>query len=164
MFASGSALWHARCWMGHQVGRTFAREEEPMTPRKRLLTSIATAAALIAPVAVVSANHIRVEAPPVPAPPATVVVPVPAPIPAPTQTMQVDEIKAGVVRANTIYANKIEADEVRGSVHQSRGVKVRDSQGKIKAPEVVASVIYADQISANTVEADTIYVRDLERR
>jgi hypothetical protein len=28
----------------------------------------------------------------------------------------------------------------------------------------VASVIYADQISANTVEADTIYVRDLERR
>jgi hypothetical protein len=131
-----------------------------MTPRKRLLTSIVTAAALIAPVAVVSANHIRVEAPPVPAPPATAVVPVPAP----TQTMQVDEIKAGVVRANTIYANKIEADEVRGSVHQSRGVKVRDSQGKIKAPEVVASVIYADQISANTVEADTIYVRDLERR
>src|SRR5438309_2322097 len=162
MFASGSALWHARCWMGHQVGRTFAREEEPMTPRKRLLTSIATAAALIAPVAAVSANHVRVEAPAVPAPPATVVVPVPAPTP--TQTMQVDEIKAGVVRANTIYANKIEADEVRGSVHQSRGVKVRDSQGKIKAPEVVASVIYADEISANTVEADTIYVRELDRR
>lgn len=70
-------------------------------------------------------------------------------------------VPVAVVSANT---NKIEADEVRGSVHQSRGVKVRDSQGKIKAPEVVASVIYADQISANTVEADTIYVRDLERR
>lgn len=131
-----------------------------MTQRKRLLTSFTTAAVLITPVAVVSANHVRVEGPPVSVPPTTVVVPVPAP----TQTMQVDEIKAGVVRANTIYANKIEADEVRGTVHQSHGVKVRDSQGKIKAPEVVASVIYADQISANTVEADTIYVRDLERR
>jgi hypothetical protein len=62
-----------------------------------------------------------------------------------------------------IYANKIEADEVRGAVHQTRGVKVRDSRGKIKAPEVVASVIYADEISANTVEADTIYVRELDR-
>ena len=67
------------------------------------------------------------------------------------------------MRANTIYANRIEADEVRGAVHQTRGVKVRDSQGKIKAPEVVASVIYADEISANTVEADTIYVRELDR-
>lgn len=133
-----------------------------MTQRKRLLTSFTTAAVLITPVAVVSANHVRVEGPPVSVPPTTVVVPVP--VPAPTQTMQVDEIRAGVVRANTIYANKIEADEVRGTVHQSHGVKVRDSQGKIKAPEVVASVIYADQISANTVEADTIYVRDLERR
>ena len=131
-----------------------------MTQRKRLLTSFTTAAVLITPVAVVSANHVRVEGPPVSVPPTTVVVPVPAP----TQTMQVDEIRAGVVRANPIYANKIEADEVRGTVHQSHGVKVRDSQGKIKAPEVVASVIYADQISANTVEADTIYVRDLERR
>src|ERR1051325_437350 len=109
--------------MVHQVERTFAREEELMTPRKRLLTSMATAAALIAPVAVVSANHVRVDAPAVPAPPTTVVVPVPAPVPAPTQTMQVDEIKAGVVRANTIYANNIEADEVRGTVHQSHGVK-----------------------------------------
>ena len=130
-----------------------------MTRRKRLLTSAVAAVALITPVAVVSANHIRIEAPAVTTPPTTVIVPVPAP----TQTVQADQIKAGVVRANTIYANRIEADEVRGAVHQTRGVKVRDSQGKIKAPEVVASVIYADEISANTVEADTIYVRDLDR-
>jgi hypothetical protein len=85
------------------------------------------------------------------------------PVPTPTQTLQADEIRAGVVRANVIYANRIEADEVRGAVHQTHGVKVRDSQGKLKAPEVVASTIYADTISANTVEADTIYVRDLDR-
>jgi len=72
-------------------------------------------------------------------------------------------VPVAVVSANTIHANKIEADEVRGAVHQTRGVKVRDSRGKIKAPEVVASVIYADEISANTVEADTIYVRELDR-
>ena len=44
-----------------------------------------------------------------------------------------------------------------------RGLKVKESQGKIKAPEVAASVIYADEISANTVVADTIYVRELKR-
>jgi hypothetical protein len=68
-----------------------------------------------------------------------------------------------VVRANVIYANKIEADEVRGVVHQSQSVKVTDSQGKIKSPEVVASVIYADEISANTIVADQIHVGELER-
>ena len=129
-----------------------------MTTRKRLLTGAGAAVALLVPVAVVSASHVRIEAPVVSSPPAAVVVPVPAP----TQTVQADEIKAGVVRANTIYANRIQADEVRGAVHQTRGVRVRDNRGKIKAPEVVASVIYADEVSANTVEADTIYVRDLE--
>jgi hypothetical protein len=128
-----------------------------MTTKKRLLTGAVAAVAFAVPVAIVSANHVRIEGPVVSSPPAAVVVPVP------TQTVQANEIKAGVVRANTIYANKIEADEVRGAVHQTRGVKVRDSQGKIKAPEVVASVIYADEISANTVEADTIYVRELDR-
>jgi len=141
------------------TGTHSDEKEDPMNRTKRLLTGAVAAAAFIVPVAVGSANHIRIEAPPASAPPTTVVVPVPAP----TQTMQADEIKAGVVRANTIYANKIEADEVRGAVHQTRGVKVRDSQGKIKAPEVLASVIYADVISANTVEADTIYVRELDR-
>ncbi|HUP38155.1 MAG TPA: hypothetical protein VNC82_22230 [Candidatus Limnocylindria bacterium] len=68
-----------------------------------------------------------------------------------------------MVRANIVYANKLEADEVRGAVHQTRGLKVKDSEGKIKAPEVVASVIYADEISANAVVAGAIYVRELTR-
>lgn len=140
-----------------------------MDKRNRLLAVALAAAAVIAPVAAVSANHIRVDGapPPVAAPPVVVVpapagVVVPAPTPAPT-TLQADAIEAGVVRANIIYANKLEADEVRGAVHQSRGLKVKDSQGKIKAPEVAASVIYADEISANTVVADTIYVREMKR-
>lgn len=131
-----------------------------MTQSKRLLVAVLGAGTLIAPVAGVSANHVRVEGVPpvVVAPPAVVV-----PAPAPAQTLQADEIQAGVVRANIIYVNKLEADEVRGTVHQTRSVKVKDSQGKIKAPEVAASVIYADEISANTVVADTIYVRELKR-
>jgi len=136
-----------------------------MTQRKRLLAVVLGAGALIAPVAAVSANHVRFEGvPPTAGPPVVVSPPaVVVPAPAPAQTLHADEITAGVVRANIIYANKLEADEVRGAVHQSRGLKVQDSQGKIKAPEVAASVIYADEISANTVVADTIYVRELKR-
>lgn len=70
---------------------------------------------------------------------------------------------AGTTAKKRLLANKLEADEVRGAVHQTRGLKVNDSQGKIKALEVAASVIYADEISANTVVADTIYVRELKR-
>jgi hypothetical protein len=136
-----------------------------MTREKRLLAVVLGAAALIAPVAAVSANHVRFDGVPAPvgpsvvAPPAGVIVPAPAP----TRTLNADEIEAGVVRANIVYANKLEADEVRGVVHQTRGLKVKDSEGKIKAPEVVASVIYADEISANAVVADAIYVRELTR-
>jgi hypothetical protein len=136
-----------------------------MTREKRLLAVVLGAAALIAPVAAVSANHVRFDGVPAPvgpsvvAPPAGVIVPAPAP----TRTLHADEIEAGVVRANIVYANKLEADEVRGVVHQTRGLKVKDSEGKIKAPEVVASVIYADEISANAVVADAIYVRELTR-
>jgi len=142
-----------------------SKEEGLMTQTKRLLVAVLGTATLIASVAGVSANHVRVEgvppttAPVVVAPPAVVV-----PAPAPAQTLQADEIQAGVVRANIIYVNKLEADEVRGAVHQTRSVNVKDSQGKIKAPEVAASVIYADETSANTVVADTIYVRELKRR
>jgi hypothetical protein len=136
-----------------------------VTRKKRFLAVIVGAGALIAPVAAVSANHVRFDgvpatvAPPIVAPPGTVVVPAPAP----ARTLHADEIEAGVVRANIIYANKLKADEVRGVVHQTRGVKVNDGEGKVKAPEVVASVIYADEISANTVVADTIHVRELTR-
>jgi hypothetical protein len=68
-----------------------------------------------------------------------------------------------MVRAGVIYANKIEADDIRGTVHQSQRVKIEDSEGKLKAPEVVASVIYADSINANSVVANEIYVQKLER-
>lgn len=133
-----------------------------MAERKGFLAVVLAAAALIASVAAVSANHIRIDGLPPAVPPPVVSQPAVV-VPAPTQTLQVDEIQAGVVRANIIYANKLEADEVRGAVHQTRGLKVNDSQGKIKAPEVAASVIYADEISANTVVADAIYVRELRR-
>jgi len=139
-------------------GDEHSNRREP--ERKRFLAVAAAAATLAASAGVVSANHIRIESPVPATPPPTAVI---VPVPAPTQTVQADEIRAGVVRANVIYANKIEADQVRGTVHQTHGVKVRDSQGKIKAPEVVASTIYADTISANTVDADTIYVRELDR-
>jgi hypothetical protein len=124
-----------------------------MSSPKTLIAAVLGSVAFTVPMAAALADHVKVGAP------ATTTVVVPA-----TQTLQADEIKAGTVRANTIYANKIEADEVRGAVHQTKGVKVKDSEGKIQAPEVSASIIYADEITANTVIADTIYVRDMERR
>ena len=69
-----------------------------------------------------------------------------------------------LVRADTIYVNRIQADEVRGQIHQTRDVRIGDTRGEIKAPEVAASVIYADEISANSVVAQNVYVRDLRRR
>src|ERR1700737_660258 len=60
-----------------------------MTTKKRLLAGAVAAVAFAVPVAIVSANHVRIEAPVVSSPPASVVVPVPAP----TQTVQANEIK-----------------------------------------------------------------------
>jgi hypothetical protein len=48
-------------------------------------------------------------------------------------------------------------------VHQSDDVKIGDTKGDIKAPEVVASVIYADEIKADSVVANDIYVRKIVR-
>jgi len=79
-------------------------------------------------------------------------------------SLQADEIKAHTVRAQVIYANKIEADEVRGAIHQSKGIKISDTHGDLKAPEVAANTIYADVIKANSVVANDIYVRDLRRK
>ena len=123
---------------------------------------------LAVPAGLVWANHVRIEggndSPGVIyAPPGSAVVVPGQPTVAPS-TVQADEITARQVRASTIYANKIEADEVIGIVHQTRGVKVNDARGNIRAPEVVASVIYADEIKANSVVADAIYVRTLRRR
>ena len=111
------------------------------------------------------ANHVRMEGSSdqgvIYAPPGTAVVVPPG---AASNTVKADGITAQQVRANTIYANKIEADEVTGTVHQNRDLKVGATHGNIRAPEVVASVIYADEIKANSVQADTIYVRDLKQR
>ena len=81
-------------------------------------------------------------------------------------TLQADQITAQLVRARTIYANRIDADQVRGVIYQTGGVTMTSagSLGDIKAPEVIASVIYADEIRANDVVADVIYVRNLHQR
>jgi hypothetical protein len=89
-----------------------------------------------------------------------IVVP-PAPPQPQMQTLQVEEIRAHVVRAQTIYANEINADQVQGMIHHTKGMKVRDTKGELKAPEVAAPVIYADSIKANHVIAEQIHVRDL---
>jgi hypothetical protein len=37
-------------------------------------------------------------------------------------------------------ANRIQADEVRGQIHQTRDVRIGDTRGEIKAPEVAVRV------------------------
>lgn len=74
-----------------------------------------------------------------PAPPPVVVQPSPTVVAPSAQVIQADEIEATDVRAHTIYANKIEALEVMGSVHQTGRVKIEDAKGEIKTPSVVAS-------------------------
>ena len=51
-----------------------------------------------------------------------------------------------------------------GQIHQTKDVKIHDTRGEIKAPEVAASTIYADEITANSVVAQHVFVRDLRRR
>src|SRR5262252_5084867 len=72
------------------------------------------------------------------APPPVVVEPAPSPSvtvqPAPAapvvvqptvpQVVQAGDIEATEVRAQTIYANKIKAGDIRGTIHQTRQVKV----------------------------------------
>lgn len=87
-----------------------------------------------------------------------------SPAPASTQTIYADQITAEQVRADSIYASRIDADEIQGRVHQFKDVRIGDTHGAIRAPEVTASVIHAEQISANTVVAQDVYVRDLRRR
>lgn len=112
------------------------------------------------------ADHVNISTPPTVAPVPAPVVTVPAPPPAvamvPQQTLRVEDIRANQVHAQTIYANEIDADQIQGMVHQTKDVRIRDTRGDIKAPEVTASVIYADSIKANTVVADQIFVRDLK--
>ena len=126
--------------------------------RRELLVTVGTGLAMVAlPIGVAPANHVKIEGssqPPAP----------PTPAPASSQTIHADHITAQQVRADAIYANRIDADNIQGQIHQSKDVKVGDTRGEIKAPEVTASVIYAEEISANSVVAQNVYVRDLRRR
>jgi hypothetical protein len=119
--------------------------------------SLITLVTLVMSVGLASANHVRIEggSPQLSAPGLPVVMP---------PSLQADEIKAHQVTAQVIYANKIEADEIRGTIHQTKGIKISDTRGDLKAPEVSAAVIYADQIKANSVVATDIYVRELRRK
>lgn len=112
---------------------------------------------------------------PTPAPPTVTVVPAPSTVvisaPNPSITvpaqpaLRVDQIRAHVVRASTIYANRIEADQITGAIHHSDSVAVNATvRGEVVNPDVAASIIYADAIAANQVAADQVYVRDLEMR
>ena len=129
-----------------------------MMRRRDLLVTAATGVALIAlPMGVSRANHIKIDGHAQPAAP-------PNPPPAASQTIHADHITAQRIRADTIYANRIDADDIQGQIHQSKDVKVGETRGEIKAPEVTASIIYAEQISANSIVAHNVYVRDLRRR
>ena len=85
------------------------------------------------------------------------------PSPPASQVVQAGDIEAKEVRAQTIYANKIKAPMVQGTVHQSDDVKIKDTKGHIKAPSVSAGVIYADTIKARSIVAEHIYVKDIQR-
>jgi hypothetical protein len=88
--------------------------------------------------------------------PATVVQPAP-------QVVQTEDLEANEVRAQTIYANKIEAPEIQGAIHPTGEIRLNSSVSDMKAATVVASVLYADTIKAHRVIADHIFVRNIKR-
>jgi hypothetical protein len=127
-----------------------------MRRRELLVTVVAGRAMVALPLSGACANHVKIQG--------TTQAPTPLyPAPAPSLTIHADHIKAQQIRADTVYANKIDADNIYGQIHQSKNVKVGDTQGKIQAPEVTASVTYADEISANSIVAQNVYVRELRR-
>jgi hypothetical protein len=150
--------------------------------RKTLaVAALLGAGALAVPAARSAADHVRFAPQPSAGAPATVtVVPAPAPVtvvPAPStvvipstqqivapaqQTLRAQQIRASVVRAHTIYANRIETDQVKGVVHHTPTIAVGAPAGEVVGSDVAASVIYADAIAANSIVADHVYVRDLE--
>jgi hypothetical protein len=81
-----------------------------------------------------------------------------------SHVVQADALEANEVRAQTIYANRIQAPEIRGTIHQSGGVKMDRSVNNLRAAMVSASVLYADTIKADRVIADHIYVREVDPR
>ena len=114
-------------------------------------------AANLPPVVVQPGQPIIVQQPGQPVMPSTVVQPL-------QQMVQAEDLEANEVRAQTIYANKIVAPEVQGSIRSTPKIELHPSVADLKTPTVNASVVYADTIKAHRVIADNIFVRDLERR
>src|SRR5262249_27916271 len=56
------------------------------------------------------------------------------PAPAPSPMTRADRLEAQQIRADPVYANKIDADNIQGQIHQSKDVKVGDTRGDIQAP------------------------------
>jgi hypothetical protein len=57
------------------------------------------------------------------------------------QVVQADALEANEVRAQTIYANRIQSPEIRGTIHQSGGVKMDRSVSNLKTQTLTASVL-----------------------
>lgn len=126
-------------------------------------------ASLLAVAGAVRASDVNVVQPP-PAPETSAPTVIVAPgsttvvMPSAPQMLKAEAIKADEVRASTIYANRIKAADIRGTIHQTKKVEVGGKQGDIKAPSVVASVIDAETIEARTVIAHEIFVREIDRK
>jgi hypothetical protein len=88
-----------------------------MHRRELLITAVTGVATAALPIGWAGANHVRIEGSPQPPAP-------PSAPPAASQTLHADQITALQVRADTIYANKIEADNIMGQIHQTKDVKV----------------------------------------
>src|SRR5712692_5814366 len=98
----------------------FHRRLRMLTRKTWHRTALITLTAITMSAGLASATHVRIEGSveqPL-SPGLTVVAP---------PSLQADEIKAHEVRAQVIYANKIEADEVRGTIHQAKGIKISDA-------------------------------------
>ena len=52
-----------------------------------------------------------------------------------SQIVQADALEATEVRAQTIYANRIQSNEIRGTIHQSGGVKIDRSVANLKTSD-----------------------------
>jgi hypothetical protein len=81
-----------------------------------------------------------------------------------SQIVQADDLEATEVRAHTIYANRIQSPQIRGTIYPSGGVRMDRTVANLKMQTVTASVLYADTIKADRVIADQIFVREVERR
>src|SRR4029077_4852487 len=123
---------------------TNAPKEATMRLRELLVTVGVGFAMIALPLGWAGANHVKIEG-------STQAPTQVYQVPAPAATIHADHRKAQRISANTIYANKIDADNVQGQIHQSKDVKVGDTKGKIEAPDVTASAISADGISANSL-------------